>query len=251
LHNGRKLTSRVVQSCDAPLEVELNRGYRRCAADQRITFGRRVQRLWRIGEFTFDQATFAVVAYARTAGPADGNRARFGQLEQAAEAGVPWRGDTASQERHNGSAARGTVRTMRQGCRDSGDARCESGRRPKHFHVDPGLGNAPCHQAFLEILEKAGRATQVELGTLRNPDLLEQLRREMAWSIEVRPEHISRCRPACRPRSAGMPRAQRADRPPPWQMNGAPDHGLNAATKRAEASQRPSRPQHATLPASA
>src|ERR1700722_4865013 len=31
-----------------PLEIELDRGYRRCTADQRIAVGRRVQRLWRI-----------------------------------------------------------------------------------------------------------------------------------------------------------------------------------------------------------
>src|ERR1700688_1745711 len=83
------------------LEIELDRGYRRCAADQCVAFGGRVQRLRRTTQFAFDQATFAVVAYARTAGPAQGNGARFGQLEQAAEAGVPWHGEPASQERHH------------------------------------------------------------------------------------------------------------------------------------------------------
>src|SRR3984885_7710766 len=176
-------------------EIELDRGFWRGAADQRIAFGGRVQRFWRIGEFAFDQASFTIVADARTAGPAPGNGTGFGQLEQATEAGVPWHGQTASQERHHGSAARRTVRTMRQGCRNTGDAGRESGRRPKHFHVDPGPGNAPCHQAFLEILEKAGRTTQIEIGTLGNPAILKQLRREMAWPIEIPAGHVSWCGP--------------------------------------------------------
>jgi hypothetical protein len=178
------------------LEIELDRGYWRCAADQRIAFSGWVQRLWRVGEFAFDQAAFAVVAYPRTAGPAGGNGAGFDQLEQAAEACVPWHGETASQERHHGSATRGTVRTMRQGRGDTGDARRESGRRPEHFDVDPGPRNAPCRQAYLEILEKAGRATQVEVGIPGNPDFLEQQRREMAWPIEVVAGPVFRRRPA-------------------------------------------------------
>jgi len=135
------------------------------------------------------------MAYARTAGPAHGNGTGFGQLEQAAEAGVPWHGETASQERHNGSAGRRTVRTMGQDGRTAGDARRESGRRPEHFDVNPGPGNARRRQAFLEILEKAGRTTQIEIGILRNPDLLEYLRRKMTRPIEVLAEHISRRRP--------------------------------------------------------
>jgi hypothetical protein len=46
------------------LQVELDGGLWRCAADDRIAFGWRVQRLWRVGELAFDQATLAVVAYA-------------------------------------------------------------------------------------------------------------------------------------------------------------------------------------------
>jgi hypothetical protein len=61
--------------------------------------------------------------------------------------------------------------------------------------MDPGPGNAPCRQAFLEILEKAGRTTQVEVGILGNPDILQQLRREMAWPIEVLADHVSWCGP--------------------------------------------------------
>jgi hypothetical protein len=37
-------------------EIELDRGYRRCAADQRIALGGRIERLWRMGDFAFDQA---------------------------------------------------------------------------------------------------------------------------------------------------------------------------------------------------
>lgn len=95
------------------LEIELDGGFWRCAADERIAFGWRVQRLWRVGEFAFDQATLAVVADPRSAGPTHGNGAGFRQFEQAAEAGVPWHSKAASQERHHGAAARRTVRTMR------------------------------------------------------------------------------------------------------------------------------------------
>ncbi len=84
---------------------------------------------------------------------------------------------------------------MRQGCGDAGDARRERGRGPEHFDVDPGPGNAPCRQAFLEILEEAGRTTQIEISVLGNPELVEQLERKMAWSIEVLSEHVSRRRP--------------------------------------------------------
>ena len=116
-----------------PLEVKLDGGFWRCAADERVAFGWRVQRLWRIGEFASDQATFAVVAYARSARPTHRNGAGFRQLEQAAEAGVPWDSETASHERHDRPAARRTVRTMRQSCGDAGDAWCKSGRGPKQF----------------------------------------------------------------------------------------------------------------------
>ena len=71
------------------LEVEFNGSLWRCAADKRIAFGWRVQRLWRVGEFAFDQTALAVVAYTRSAGPANGNFTGFRQFEQAAEAGVP------------------------------------------------------------------------------------------------------------------------------------------------------------------
>ena len=47
-----------------PLEIESDRGFWRCAADQRVALGGRVQRLWRISDLAFDQATLAVVAYA-------------------------------------------------------------------------------------------------------------------------------------------------------------------------------------------
>jgi hypothetical protein len=47
-----------------PLKVECDSGFWRCAADQRIAFGYRVQWLWRVSEFAFDQAALAVVADA-------------------------------------------------------------------------------------------------------------------------------------------------------------------------------------------
>ena len=50
-------------------------------------------------------------------------------------------------------------------------------------------------QAFWEILEKAGRTTQVKVGILGNPDILKQPRREMAWPIEVLAGHVSGCGP--------------------------------------------------------
>ena len=178
-----------------PLEVKLDGGFWRCTADERIAFGWRVQRLWGVGEFTSDQATFAVVAYARSARPTHRNGAGFRQLEQAAEAGVPWDSETASQERHDRPAARRTVRTMRQSCGHTGDAWRESGRGPEQFDVDPRPGNAPCRQAFLEIFEEAGRTTQVEIGVLGNAELVEQLGCEMAWSIEVLAEPVAWCRP--------------------------------------------------------
>ena len=96
---------------------------------------------------------------------------------------------------------------MRRGCGGAGDARRESGRGPEHFDVDPGPGNAPCRQASLEILEKAGRSAQVEISILGNPDLVEQLGREMAQSIEVLAEHVSWCRPTVD--HAAMRRPQR------------------------------------------
>ena len=61
--------------------------------------------------------------------------------------------------------------------------------------TDPRPGNAPCREASLEILEEAGRTTQVEISILRNPELVEHLERKMAWSIEVLSEQVSRCRP--------------------------------------------------------
>src|SRR5581483_4560135 len=109
--------------CDPASEIELDAGLWRGAADERIAIGWRVQRLRRVSEFAFDQATLAVVAYPRSARPTHGNGASFRQFQQAAEAGVPWDRETALQERHHGSAARRTVRTMRQGCGDTGDAR--------------------------------------------------------------------------------------------------------------------------------
>ena len=84
---------------------------------------------------------------------------------------------------------------MRQGCGHAGDAWRKSGREPEQFDVDPRPGNAPCRQAFLEIFEEAGRTTQVEIGILGNAKLVEQLEREMAWSIEVLAESIVWCRP--------------------------------------------------------
>src|ERR1700727_156145 len=87
------------------LEIELARGCGRCGADQRMPSGGRVKRHRRVDECAFDQATFAVVAYARSAGPTHGNGAGFRQLEQVAETGVPWHGETAAQERHHGAAA--------------------------------------------------------------------------------------------------------------------------------------------------
>ena len=71
-----------------------------------------------------------------------------------------------------------------------------AGRGSEHFDVDFRPGNAPCRQALLEILEEVGRTAQVEISLLGNPQLVEQLEREMAWSIEVPAEHVSRCRPA-------------------------------------------------------
>jgi hypothetical protein len=85
---------------------------------------------------------------------------------------------------------------MRYGRGDAGDARGARGRGPEHFGVDPGPGDAPCRQAFLENLEEAGRATQVEIGVLGNPELVKQLERKMAWSIEVPAGPVFRCRPA-------------------------------------------------------
>jgi hypothetical protein len=94
---------------------------------------------------------------------------------------------------------------MRQGRGDAGDARRESGRGPEHFGVDPGPGNAPFRQASLEIREEAGRTTQVEISVLGNPELVEQLEREMAWSIEVLAEPVSRCRPTVDHTAMGHP----------------------------------------------
>ena len=94
---------------------------------------------------------------------------------------------------------------MRQGSGDAGDARRKSGRGPEHFNVDPGPGNAPCRQAFLEILEKAGRTTQIEISVLRNFELVEQRERKMAWSIEVPAENVVWCRPTVDHAAMGGP----------------------------------------------
>ena len=67
------------------LKIKLDRGYGRCAADQCIAVGGRVQRFGGGGEFALDQGTFAIVADARTTGPAHGNGTGFNELEQAAE----------------------------------------------------------------------------------------------------------------------------------------------------------------------
>ena len=64
---------------------------------------------------------------------------------------------------------------MRQGRSDAGDARRASGPRPEDFDVDPRPGNAPCRQAFLEILEEAGRTTQIEISVLGSLELVEQI----------------------------------------------------------------------------
>ena len=61
--------------------------------------------------------------------------------------------------------------------------------------MDPGPGNAQCRQALLEIIEEAGRSAQIEISVLRDPELVEQLKRKMACSIEVLSESVSRRRP--------------------------------------------------------
>ncbi len=47
-----------------PLEIKLDPGGWRCAADQHIAFGWQIQRFRRVGDFAFDQPAFAVVANA-------------------------------------------------------------------------------------------------------------------------------------------------------------------------------------------
>ena len=68
-------------------------------------------------------------------------------------------------------------------------------------------GNTPCRQAFLEILQEAGRTTQIEISAFGNPELVEQLGRKMTWSIEVLAEHVFRRRPTVD--YAAMGRAER------------------------------------------
>src|SRR4051812_30473667 len=60
--------------------------------------------------------------------------------------------------------------------------------------MHPGPGNVPCRQTFLEIFEKAGRTTQVEIRVLGNSKLVKQLEREMARSIELLAEPVPWCR---------------------------------------------------------
>ena len=71
------------------------------------------------------------------------------------------------------------------------------------------LGQGMPHAAkpFWKSSRKRGRTTQVEISVLGNPELVEQLEREMAWSIEVLAEHVSRCRPTVD--HAAMGRAER------------------------------------------
>ena len=71
------------------------------------------------------------------------------------------------------------------------------------------LGQGMPHLAkpFWKSLEEAGRTAQIEISVLRNPELVEQLKRKMAWSIEVLSEHVSRRRP-----TVGYAATRRAER---------------------------------------
>jgi hypothetical protein len=61
---SEKRCQRVGSIVLMPLEIKLDRGDWRCAADQGIAFGRQIQRFRRVGDIAFDQAALAVVAYA-------------------------------------------------------------------------------------------------------------------------------------------------------------------------------------------
>src|SRR4051794_16494141 len=162
------------------------------AADERASIRGRFDRVRAVVDVAGDDGGLAAVADAGPAGPAHGDVAGLGELEQAGVVAAPWDGEIAACELDRRAAsglAGGWVGRPRRRRRDAGrQARGgPEGLRVDARGVDPHGG-----QAGADLVHERDRPAQVCLGASRRLELGEQRRGETTDVGEVAAFQVAR-----------------------------------------------------------
>src|SRR5262249_22181701 len=153
------------------------------AADQDVAFRRRIERFGFVLDRAGNQCRFATVTDARTAGPAYGNPAGFGQFEEALELPTPGPGDPAAHERNlRTRAGHGPRRLLSRGSSDAGR---ETLAWPKGFAVNLPRLDAPFLERGGEAGEEARGTANVEVAFAGNAELSARGSGQPADGVEV------------------------------------------------------------------